>query len=560
VVFEKGETDASVLDGFTITGGSGSKAEDALWGGGILFNASSGTVSNCAIVQNMAKHGGGVLCVYQCTPRLIDCVIADNLALGSGGCGGGLFPSGSSLILTNCIIKGNSAGMSGGGIFCYNHSSLIMTDCIITGNTAYYGGGVKFESALSTTITRCIIAGNKSRTWGGGFEVVYGSAAVTNCVITRNMAVTTGGGVWLGDGSAMFTNSIIWANTAPKGRQISLEVSSVLDITYSDVAGGEAGVYADASSTLDWGVSNIDANPCFANIGYWADINDPKIVVVPGTPYGESDDPNAVWIEDDCHLKSEAGRWDQNSESWVLDDITSPCIDRGDPNSPVGDEPMPNGGIINMGAYGGTPEASMSIGQLPPLPPLAHWKLDEAEGNIAHDRIGNCDGTLNGEPLWQPTGGKVDGALQFDGVDDYVSTPFFLNPADGELSVFTWIKGGAPGQVIISQADGADWLSAGPSEGNLMTELMRPGRGAAALMSNFLIIDGQWHLIGFVWDGSQRILYVDDIEVARDVKTQGSLEGSDGGLHIGAGKNLEPGSFWSGLIDDVRIYNRAVTP
>jgi len=43
-----------------------------------------------------------------------------------------------------------------------------------------------------------------------------------------------------------------------------------------------------------------------------------------------------------------------------LDDVTSPCIDAGDPNSPVGDEPEPNGGRINMGAYGGTEEASKS--------------------------------------------------------------------------------------------------------------------------------------------------------------------------------------------------------
>lgn len=43
-----------------------------------------------------------------------------------------------------------------------------------------------------------------------------------------------------------------------------------------------------------------------------------------------------------------------------MDDVTSPCIDAGDPNSPVGDEPMPNGGRVNMGAYGGTAEASKS--------------------------------------------------------------------------------------------------------------------------------------------------------------------------------------------------------
>jgi len=62
-----------------------------------------------------------------------------------------------------------------------------------------------------------------------------------------------------------------------------------------------------------------------------------------------------------------------------------------------------------------------------------------------------------------------------------------------------------------------------------------------------------------VWDYYQaRMLYVDDVEVARDTPT--SLESSEDGLYIGAGKDLEAGTFWTGLIDDVRIYNRAITP
>jgi len=62
----------------------------------------------------------------------------------------------------------------------------------------------------------------------------------------------------------------------------------------------------------------------------------------------------------DYHLKSQAGRYDLNSESWVTDDVTSPCIDAGDPNHLVGDEPEPNRGRINMGVYGGSSEASTS--------------------------------------------------------------------------------------------------------------------------------------------------------------------------------------------------------
>jgi hypothetical protein len=189
---------------------------------------------------------------------------------------------------------------------------------------------------------------------------------------------------------------------------------------------------------------------------------------------------------------------------------------------------------------------------------IAHWKLEETEGIIAHNSINGKHGTVNGDPAWQPEGGIVDSALQLDGIDDYVSTPFVLNPADGKFSVFAWIKGGGAGQVVIAQENGLNWLRADTSEGNLMTELKGTGRGANELLSQTIITDGNWHRIGLVWDGSHRTLYVDDVAVSED--EQANLEASENGLYIGAGTAMEPGSFWSGLIDDIRIYNRAVIP
>jgi Tol biopolymer transport system component len=190
---------------------------------------------------------------------------------------------------------------------------------------------------------------------------------------------------------------------------------------------------------------------------------------------------------------------------------------------------------------------------------IAYWKLDETEGAIAHDSVGGKDGTLNGNPVWQPQSGRVAGALQLDGVDDCVSTSFILDPsAVGGFSVFAWVKGGGrPAQVIISQQNGLNWLGTDPFNfGWLITDLKAPI--GAGLFSQKVITDGEWHRVGLTWDGSNRKLYVDAVEVAKD--TQAELVGSDGGLHLGAGKGLEPGSFWSGLIDDVRVYDRAITP
>jgi hypothetical protein len=184
---------------------------------------------------------------------------------------------------------------------------------------------------------------------------------------------------------------------------------------------------------------------------------------------------------------------------------------------------------------------------------LAHWKLDETEGMFAADSAGDNDAFVIGDPLWQPMGGQLDGALEFDGIDDSVITGSVLNPADQVFSVFAWITGGAPGQVVLSQMSGANWLCIDQSEGHLTTEIAGSGSDSGPLWSQTVITDGNWHRIGFVWDGSHRALYVDGVVVAEDA--QEDLVGSSNGLYIGTGKAMQSGTYFSGLIDDVRIYN-----
>ena len=189
---------------------------------------------------------------------------------------------------------------------------------------------------------------------------------------------------------------------------------------------------------------------------------------------------------------------------------------------------------------------------------IAYWRFDETQGAVAADSAGTNNGTVMGDPLWQPQGGKISGALQLDGNNDYVVTPFLQNPSQGSFSVFAWIKGGGPGQVILSQTGGADWLMASAPDGALMTDLKSTGRQAKALTSTAVIADGNWHRVGLSWNGSNRILYVDDVEVVKDML--GNLPSSTGGLYAGTGSKLGAGTFWSGLIDDIRIYNKAVKP
>jgi hypothetical protein len=186
----------------------------------------------------------------------------------------------------------------------------------------------------------------------------------------------------------------------------------------------------------------------------------------------------------------------------------------------------------------------------------AHWTLDETEGVVAHDDAGGNNGTIIGLSQWRPQGGRIAGALELNGTTFVTTAKSGPSPADGPFSVLAWVKGGAPGQVILSQAGGANWLMAGTPDGTLRTEL-KAARGGP-LVSSGAITDGNWHRVGLVWDGSNRVLYVDGVEVAKD--TQVGVAASAGGLYIGAGSTLAPSSFWRGLIDDVRIYDRAVKP
>jgi len=192
--------------------------------------------------------------------------------------------------------------------------------------------------------------------------------------------------------------------------------------------------------------------------------------------------------------------------------------------------------------------------ELPDPNLLAHWKLDDTEGMFAVDSVGENNGIVFGNAEWKPEGGQFGGALEFDGTDDMVIAGFVLNPEEGPFSAFAWIKGSTSDQVIISQQGGVNWLMV-DMDGRLITELKSDGRRPSSpLYSETPVTDDNWHKVGFVWDGAQRTLYVDDLPVATDSQT--GLGGSAGGLVIGTGQ----GAFWSGMIDDVRIYDRVVVP
>jgi hypothetical protein len=209
---------------------------------------------------------------------------------------------------------------------------------VITRGTGQPAGAL-YCSGSSPTLHNCLIAGNRCLDPNGAAVYFEDSKAVlTNCTIADNYAGLQGAALTLIDSSITMTNSILWGNTP---QEIARTGNSKPLIRYCDVRGW----WPD--------MGNIHADPQFAQRGVWVDRNDPGKMVEP-------QDSRATWVAGDYHLQSQTGRWDPVVRAWVQDSVNSPAIDAGDPAGPIGEEPAPNGGIINMGVYGGTNEASKS--------------------------------------------------------------------------------------------------------------------------------------------------------------------------------------------------------
>lgn len=333
VVFQTGESNSSVLDGFLIQYGH------SYDGGGIYCsNNSSPKLINNIIRDNNADHnGGGIYCSNNSYPEISNNLIRDNNAANEGG-GIGAYDS-SPNILNNLIYR-NWADDHGGGIFCQNSSPSI-TNNIIHDNEAddVDGGGICLwgcvEPALCTiannrifnnkadnegagiasiksnvVITNNIIFRNIAGGGGGGVYITYNQNTmnVTNCIITENEAAAGGGGIYCSNYACpVITNTIIWNN--PKGGNSEIHGGSGNpDVTFCDIKGG-------------WpGVGNIDADPRFVD------------------PDGPDNNP-LTGEDNDYHLL-----------------YISPCRNTGNnsaPNIPVDDfegDPRIAHGVVDMGA------------------------------------------------------------------------------------------------------------------------------------------------------------------------------------------------------------------
>jgi len=251
----------------------------------------------------------------------------------------------SGFTITNGHAKGGGPDSHGGGIYCGGGSSPTIANNKITRNTAgHMGGGVASQYGSSLTLINCLVSGNNvTDTGGGGGAGTHcndSAMTVINCTITGNRSTWGGGAYYSNFASVTVINTIMWGNEAEpsNGTQIAVTNQSSLDVSYSDVEGGESAAHVELNCTLNWGPDNIgdgpDDDPDFVSPSHWDDN---------GTPGDTSDD---TWVEGNCRLT-----------------CSSCCIDAGtndapdlpptdlDGNDRIVDGDCDGSEIVDMGAY-----------------------------------------------------------------------------------------------------------------------------------------------------------------------------------------------------------------
>ncbi len=292
-------------------------------GTGNIVSFSNAESSNCVLKGITIQNGEvGILCNgVNTAPTIKKCVIINN----KDGirCNNGSYPdiSYSQILnntqyginagggsLENCRISGNSKAN------IYNREGIIK-NCVIS--NCLNGTGLIFDGFNAyTAISNCTIIGNYGH--GISYNINTGKICleIKNCIISLNMQY----GIY-----HKYGNQSIISN-------------------YNNIWGNVLGSFKTDYNSWALGSNDISQNPFFYEDGYWLD---------------------NIWHEGDYHLMSSLGTWDPVSKEWSILGIDSICIDKGDPNDSYNNELYPNGGRINIGAYGNTPEASKSKGVQP---------------------------------------------------------------------------------------------------------------------------------------------------------------------------------------------------
>jgi hypothetical protein len=375
---------------------------DAWLGGGLAVYGGDLAAAGCEFVHNTADdyplaYGGGVCVQGPAQVKLWDCRIRNNIAglsYNGGGLGGGAYFENAQVTMVGCVVTGNSGvGVdSVGGAICADGNSVIsLVNCAIAGNQAVSAGGAICAAGNSViSLVNCAIAGNQA-VYGGALACVtlngqpaWSELSVTNCTFTGNRASTGAALAWQ-LGSASISNSIIWNGLDWLGSDITGALQ------YSNVEGG----WPD--------VGDIDADPLFADPGYW-NKNE--------TPEDPTDD---FWIDGDYRLRPGSPCIDAGNSDAVPADVTADLAgnprfadDPATPDTGFGTAPL-----VDMGAYEYMPLGDVNCDGVVNFDDINAFMLALSDPAAYAAAFPSCD-RLKADC-------NADGVVDFDDIDPFVA-------------------------------------------------------------------------------------------------------------------------------------------
>jgi hypothetical protein len=192
---------------------------------------------------------------------------------------------------------------------------------------------------------------------------------------------------------------------------------------------------------------------------------------------------------------------------------------------------------------------------------VLHFTFDEGAGEkLIDDSVGKNNGVTKGNPKW--VDGKSGKALEFDGMGDSVEVKHSdkLTLKTG-LTLSMWVKAVASAEIKHSGIEKGGWEVGGYSiypvyETGTVIQFfdLPPACGDAAIKGASIV--GDWHYLVGTWDGKNISLYIDG-ELVKSGACDGELKANSQSLYIGSRLGNE--RFLTGTVDEVRIYNRALT-
>jgi len=305
-------------------------------GPAIRINLASPAIGHCTITGSHAYNGGGIECVRS-SATITHCTISGNTADAGGG---GMFLFYSDIIVTHCTISDNIAAF-GGGIFVQNDYGSVIDNCTISGNYSVgaSGGGIRMQDDSSPIISNCLITDNYAIDGSGIYTQHYCSPIISHCTISGNSAV--GSAVRIYSSSPVFQNCIIQDNTGNGGINFndspySLNTSVAFCDFFNNGGPDFWGYGAIPAGLGEIVTTNSNGDPCDTYFNIFQDA-----LFATGTD-------GSFYLS-----QTAAGQVQQ-----------SPCVDAGDPSSPMifgwtRTDEIQDAGIVDMGYH-----------YQPPSPPL----------------------------------------------------------------------------------------------------------------------------------------------------------------------------------------------